>query len=147
MAVDAKRFLFRLTSYILVVTSGLHLVGHFAERPAPVDEAGQTLFDLMQTYHLDFHGIQRTMMDFLDGYSLSFATFAFFAGVLNLAILRFCAGNRPFLQTVIVLNILFSGLQLLIAVVYFIHPPMISFGLTLLGFSAAFLAPGEPEIA
>ena len=142
-----KRFLFRLSSYILVVTSGLHLVGHFTERVTPKDEAGRTLLDLMQTYALDYFGLQRTMLDFMTGYSLTFANMAFFVGVLNLAIVRFHPRDRNFLQTVILLNVLFSGVQLCIAARYFVHPPIISFGLTLLGFGAAFLTPGEAEPA
>ena len=142
-----KRFLFRLSSYILVVTSGLHLVGHFSARPAPTDETGRVLLELMETYRLDYFGLQRTMMDFMAGYSLSFAGFALFLGLLNLAIVRFHPRDRQFLQTVILLNILFSSVQLIIAARYFIHPPIISFGLTLLGFGAAFFMPAEAEPA
>ncbi|MFQ5720095.1 MAG: hypothetical protein ACE5IK_11170 [Acidobacteriota bacterium] len=135
-----KHFLFRLTSYVLISISGLHLVAQFAGRPAPTDATGRTLFDLMRTYHFDFFGLQRTMTDFLVGYSLSFVAFAFFVGVLNLAVLRFCGGDRAFIQTVLLVDILLAGVQFAISLRYFVHPPIISFGLAFVGFSATFFA-------
>ncbi len=58
-------FWFKLASYAMVVTAGLHMLGHFAGA-APANETEETLLELMTTYRFDFGGIERSMMDFLN---------------------------------------------------------------------------------
>ncbi len=58
-------FWFKLASYAMVVTAGLHMLGHFAGAE-PANETEETLLELMTTYRFDFGGIERSMMDFLN---------------------------------------------------------------------------------
>ena len=59
-------FWFKLASYAMLVTAGLHMLGHFATAE-PACETEETLIELMTTYRFDFGGIERSMMDFLQG--------------------------------------------------------------------------------
>ncbi len=64
-------FWFKLGSYAMVVTAGLHMIGHFSSAE-PTNETEKTLLELMTTHRIDFGGIERSMMDFhdLDGRGL-----------------------------------------------------------------------------
>ena len=143
---DRKRTLFRLAAYGLVITAGLHLVGHFAPAAPPANESEETLRRLLTSYRFNFAGISRSTMDFLRGFSLSFAALALFVGILDLAIARYERTGRAFLQTVILINLLFVGVQLVIAAIYFIYPPIISFAIVFLLLVGAFFAPAAEDL-
>ena len=113
-------FWFKMASYALVVTAGLHMLGHFAGAE-PANETEETLLELMTIYRFDFGGIERSMMDFLNGYSLTFAATFFFVGVLNLAVIRAGAGDPSFIRTVTLIDSICTGVLLTVSIAYFIR--------------------------
>ncbi len=135
---------FRIGAWACIATSGIHLAGHFAPRPAPANEIERTLFDLMTTYRKDWGaGFHRTTMDFLNGFSLSFSLFLLFAGVIALLL-----AARPPQDAVLSRRLRLAyaaamGSLLAINVAYFFLPPLVCVAVTFLAFLIAAL-PGSP---
>jgi hypothetical protein len=124
---------FRFGTYALLVAAGLHLVGHFSRRE-PANEVERTLLDLLTTYEMNVGGVFRTMEDVLSGFSLSFSVFLVYAAALNLAFMRIQSDDRRLLQAATVLNILFSGILLVISLSSFPLPPTVLFAVIFLLF-------------
>ena len=84
-----QRIFFRIGAWACLVTAAIHLVGHFAPRPAPANPTEADLWRLLTTYEKDFGaGFSRTTADFLAGFSLCFSLFLPWAGVWSLLSLR-----------------------------------------------------------
>ena len=131
---------FRLGSWMLIVTAALHLVGHFAASPPPANDTEAELRRLLESYEWE-HGIfERSTKDFLDGYSLSFATILFFVGATNLVMMRVHRGRIKGLQVLSLANLLLSLSLLLLSWSYFVLPPVACFGVCLLLFSLAWVS-------
>ena len=141
-------FWFRLGSYAMMVTAALHTIGHFFGRPEPTNETEETLLTLMTTYRIDFGGMERSMMDLMRGYSLTFAAAFLFAGVMNLAVIRSQAANHSLIRTVTLIDVFYAAALLAVSMVYFIYPPMVLVGFVFLCFVISFLvAPRRRAIA
>ena len=96
-------FWFKLGAYAMLVTAGLHMIGHFSSAE-PANETEETLLALMTTYRFDFGGIERSMMDFLQGYSLIFAASLLFVGALNIVVARARGDDHAFLRIMTWMN-------------------------------------------
>ena len=131
-------FWFKLGSYAMLVTAGLHMIGHFSN-PAPANDTEETLLELMTTYQMDFGGMERSMMDFLQGYSLIFAASLVFVGALNLVVARTRGEDHAFLRTMAWMDAGYTTVLLTISVAYFIYPPIITIGFILLCFVVSLL--------
>ena len=68
----SKSVFYKIGSYTLVVLAGIHLVGHFSATPPAANATEEKLRELLTGYHFDFLGLQRSTMDFLNGFSLFF---------------------------------------------------------------------------
>lgn len=128
-----SRFWFKFGSYSMLVTAGLHMVGHFVSHE-PANETEKTLLELMTTYQIDFGGMGRSMMDFLQGYSLIFAASLLFVGALNLVVARVRGDDQAFLRTITWMVAGYTAVLLAISVAYFIYPPIVTIGFVLLCF-------------
>ncbi len=93
----------------------------------------------MTTYRFDFGGIERSMMDFLQGYSLIFAASLVFAGSLSLVVVRARGDDHEFLRTLTWMDAGYTTVLLAISVAYFIYPPIITIGFILLCFVVSLL--------
>ncbi len=131
-------FWFKLGSYAMIVTAGLHMIGHFSSAE-PANDTEETLLNLMTTYQMDFGGIERSMRDLLQGYSLVFAASLFFVGVLNLMVARARGDDRAFLRTMTWMAAGYTGALLAISVTYFIYPPIVTIGVIVLCFVMSLL--------
>ena len=135
---------FRTGAWISIVTAFAHLAGHVAGPKAPANETEAKLTELMTTYGFALPGApRRTMMEFFDGFSLTFTLFLALTGILALAIAR-SRGAVPELYrfTAIALagpyGILFG-----ISLRYFFLAPSACLGLAFLAFALSLAGGSE----
>lgn len=81
--------IFTIGCWAAIATAALHLVGHVSGPTAATDEAGRQLLELATTYTQTMPGgSERSLMDFLNGFSLSFSVFLALMGGLGLIVLK-----------------------------------------------------------
>jgi hypothetical protein len=111
-----QRVFFRIGAWACVATAGIHMLGQFAPRPPAANPTEATLQRLLTTYQKDFGaGFSRTTMDFLKGFSLSFALMLLWAGLLSLLALRRLPEDAAGLTRVARVNAVLAGLLLAIS--------------------------------
>lgn len=109
---------FKIGCVILILTCGIHLIGHFNNRQPGSDEEKQ-MMHLMETYQIPGAGV--TMMSLLSGFSLMYSLWFLTLGTIGLM----CTGRimesyrRGFLWTVTG----FTGVAVLISAYYFFYAP------------------------
>jgi hypothetical protein len=141
-----QRIFFRIGAWASVATGGIHLFGHFAPRPTPANGTEAMLRHLLTTYHTDLGaGFSRTTMDFLKGFSLSFALFLLWVGVLSLLALRRAAQGAAWLHRVSLVNAILAAGLLAISLIYFFLPPIVCVAVVFLGFAGAALPSSRAE--
>lgn len=133
---------FRVGAIAALVTSAVHLVGHFSPRPAPESDAEATLLRLLTTYKKTLPGgVERTTFDFLAGFSLTFSVFLALTGALALIALRESAENpRALFGAALALSLGYGAL-FVVSLTYFFLPPTVCLGVAFLGFTASLIAP------
>ena len=129
---------FRTGAWISIVTAFVHLAGHVAGPQAPRNETEAKLTELMTTYGFALPGApRRTMMEFFDGFSLTFTLFLALTGVLALAIAR-SRGAVPELYRFTAVALAGSyGILLGISLKYFFLAPTVCLGLAFLAFAVS----------
>lgn len=130
----ARRW-FRVGAWILLITAGLHTLGHVSGPLPPKNDTEATLQRLMREYQFQLGGVQRTTEDFLNGFSLTFSVFLLFVGLLDLLIARHLESSV--LRRVTLLHAALAAGLLALSLVYFIPPPAVCFGLALVAFGVA----------
>lgn len=128
----------RIGAALLLLTAVAHLAGHLAGPPEPANEQERTLSELMRNYRTTIAGVERSTMQLFDGFSLSFSVFLVFAGLA--AIVGARSRDDRAVRASAVLAAGMCGVQLVLAVVYFIPPPAICFAAAFLCFAAAIAA-------
>lgn len=131
---------FRTGAWISIVTAFAHLAGHVAGPQAPRNETEARLTELMTTYGFSLPGApRRTMMEFFDGFSLTFSLFLALTGILALAIAR-SRGAVPELWRFTAIALAGSyGILLGISLRYFFLAPTVCLGLSFLAFAVSLL--------
>ena len=134
---------FRTGAWISIVTSLVHLAGHVAGPQAPANETEAKLTELMTTYGFALPGApRRTMMEFFDGFSLTFSLFLAVVGILALAIAK-SRGAVPELYRFAAVALAGTfGILLGLSLRYFFLAPSVCLGLGFLAFVVS-LAPGD----
>ena len=80
---------FKIGSWALLATAGFHAVSFFVP-PTPENESERQMLDLMSNYQMDMGaGIQRSMQELFNFFSITFSFLALFAGGLNLLLVRY----------------------------------------------------------
>ena len=136
---------FRVGAWTSIVTAFAHLAGHVAGPRAPGNETEAKLTELMTGYGFALPGApHRTMMEFFDGFSLTFSLFLALTGILALAVAR-SRGAVPelFRFTAVALAGTY-GILLGISLRYFFLVPSLCLGLAFLAFAVS-LAPGREQ--
>jgi hypothetical protein len=134
---------FRIGAWTSIVTALVHLAGHVAGPQAPKNETEGKLTELMTGYGFALPGApHRTMMEFFNGFSLTFTLFLALTGVLALAVAR-SRGAVPelFRFTAVALAGCY-GILLGISLKYFFLAPSVCLGIAFLAFTVS-LAPGR----
>ncbi len=129
-------FPFRLGTYTLLITALVHLIGHFYKRP-PANDQERQLLELMTTYRMNMGGIHRTVQSILSGFSLTFAALLVYLAALNLAIVRFGPEDRRFVRAITLVNVVMTGVLLVISAVSFPLPPTALFGVAYICFAVS----------
>lgn len=113
----------KIGAVVLFLTAAAHLAGHLAGAPEPANDQERQLLDLMQNYKMDLGGMERSTKEILDGFSLSYSVFLFFAGLGTFVVVR--SRDDAAVQTAAILLAGLTGVQLALAVAYFIIPPIV----------------------
>ncbi len=137
-----RRVFFRIGAWAAVATAAIHMAGQLAPRPAPANETEATLFELMATYRKDVGaGVVRAPMDFLNGFSVSFALMLAWIGVMALFLLRRRSEDAALLGGIARIGAVFSAGLLAVCIVDFFLPPAVCVAVMFAGFAGA--SPGR----
>jgi hypothetical protein len=138
---------FRIGSWGCVAAAAIHTLGQLTPRPTPQNPTEETLLKLLNTYQKNYGaGFHRSMSDFLNGFSISFAVLLVWVGVLCILTLRRHQADARFMRTVASVCAVFAGAVLAVSAVYFFLPPTVCLAVVFLGFAgAALLSTGEPR--
>lgn len=92
---------FRIGCWVAVITAVFHLAGHIAGPPEPANETERTLTQLATEYRIAMPGGgERSLMDFLDGFSLAFAVSLAVMGAVGLSVVKRAADDRLLMMAV-----------------------------------------------
>ncbi|MCL4810062.1 MAG: hypothetical protein KJ062_20065 [Thermoanaerobaculia bacterium] len=137
---------FRTGAWISIVTSLIHLAGHVAGPSAPKNETEARLTELMTTYGFTLPGApHRTMMEFFDGFSLTFTLLLALTGVLALAIARSRGAVPELYRFTSVALAGCYGILFGLSLRYFFLAPTVCLGLAFLAFLVS-LAPSRAAV-
>lgn len=128
-----QRLPFQVATWTLFATALAHLAGHLAGPQPPVNDTERTLVNLMTTYRYEIMGWQRTLDDFMKGFSLTYTVFMATMTGLGLVALRKmdAAGLRAFALVAAASTLV----MLLLCIRYFVLPPTIFTATALLGYA------------
>lgn len=79
--------IFIIGCWVAIITGAVHLVGHVSGPTPPANDTEQQLMELATTYRMPMPGgAERSLMDFMSGFSLSFTVFLVLIGVVGLLV-------------------------------------------------------------
>jgi hypothetical protein len=82
-------WIFRFGCWATLLAAAVHLIGHVAGHPPPSNDVERQLEDLATTYRYTLPGgTERSLTDFMNGFSLMFAVQLTAMGVLGLVIIK-----------------------------------------------------------
>jgi hypothetical protein len=129
------RRLFKTGAVWMVLLGLVHSVSLF-EKPAAANDTERQLLDLMTHYKFNLMGSSRTMMDLLQGFSVSFMLAALGLGALDLLLARERAG---LLKRVALINAIWLVAMTAVSLYYFFALPTAFLVVALVIFSLAWL--------
>lgn len=143
------RIAHRTGSIVLLLLAAMHLAAQLAGDPPNANETETRLFELARSYKFHMTGLDRSLMDFQDGFSLSYTVMAAGLAVLNLILVSPAAATpRWVLRRVTLVDAAVLALLLGLAIRYFIVPPMVMLAVVFLAWVTALaLLPRGPEPA
>jgi hypothetical protein len=137
-----QRILFRVGAIACIVCAALHMVGHLQGPQPPRDENEATLQRLMAEYRIDILGVPITMQEIMSGFSLCFALFLVWLGVVALVLVG-RAGHEPWMRRVAAIFAVGALALLVVSYRYFPLPPTVFAALIVLGFAGALIPGGK----
>jgi hypothetical protein len=137
---DRQLMFFKFGCWSAAITAAVHMIGVLAGPQPPANETEQVLLDLAKSYQFPLPGGgRRSLMEFMDGFSLSFALFMATVGGIGLLVARRGADD-PVLMTAITRALAgFSVVLFVISLTHFFLIPTLFIGVTALGFILAAL--------
>jgi len=144
--VPRQVWLFKLGCWIAIVTAAVHLVGHVLGPAAPTNETERQLQTLATTYKYTLPGgTTRSLMDFLNGFSLVLVLFLTTIGGLGLMVVRRAQDDRVLTLAVARTFAATSVVLLVITLVYFFLVPAAFILVMALCFLLGSVSPPVPE--
>jgi hypothetical protein len=137
-----QRILFRTGAVACLLTSSLHLAGHLQGGPPPRNETEATLQKLMTEYRADVLGVQLSMQDLVNGFSLCYSLFLVWVGVMALLLVS-RAGHERWMRALAAVCALGSLALLAVSYRYFPLPPTICAAVIVLGFAGSTIPGGK----
>jgi hypothetical protein len=135
MADKLGRRLYLAAACMMIFMGLVHSLS-FLRKPSPTNETERQMLDLMTTYHMNVAGSDRTMQNFLTGFSVAFMLAALGFGALDLALSR---ERSSLLKRVALFNVLWLIAMLANSLHYFFIVPTTFLSVTLLLFILAWL--------
>lgn len=131
--------LFKIGSWTLIATAGIHLLSFVAPQE-PANDTERQLMDLMANYkqYLGF-GITRSTNELFTFLSLCMTFLCLFAGISNLIVAKHF-DNEALAAKVITFNVIFWTVVLVPLYLLTFLPPEVCFTVAWLAFVAAFVA-------
>ncbi len=128
-----------------MVAAVVHLIGHIAGPAPAANDTEQQLFTLMTSYHFALPGgSERTMTEFMSGYSLACAVLFATIGVLGLVVAKRGQHDSELMYVTARTSAIASAAVLIISLMYFfIVPTMLLAAVTLCFAVSAVRAPGQ----
>jgi hypothetical protein len=136
---------FRIGCVATLLCAVLHLVGHISGGPPAANDTEVKLLDLASSYKFSLPGgVHRSIMDFQNGYSLSFAMLLGTIGATGIIVAK--RGQQDLLLILAVARqfAVASTLLTVIALTHFFIIPSMCFALMAVCFAIASVAPPEP---
>ena len=110
---DRQVLLFRIGCWAAILTAAVHMAGHLAGPQAPANETEQQLLDVAGSYQFALPGGgRRALLDFLNGFSLSYVVFLVTIGGVGLMVAK--RGRGDVLLTGVARLLAASSLGLLV---------------------------------
>jgi hypothetical protein len=92
---------FTIGCWVAILTAAVHVYGHVSGPTPPANETERQLMNLANNYQMSVPGgAGRSLMDFMNGFSLSFAVFLALIGTLGLMIRKRGHDDGPFMRAV-----------------------------------------------
>jgi hypothetical protein len=138
-------WLFQFGCWAAIVAAVVHLSGHIAGRPAPVNDTERQLIDLATTYRRTLPGgAERSLMDVLDGFSLTFTVFFATLGSVGLVVAKRGRNDARLMYGVARNAAIAAAVVLAISLFYFFIVPTLFIAAVAVCFAvAAVRAPGH----
>ena len=131
-------WLFKFGCWAAFGTAALHLFGHVVGPVAPNNDTERQLVELATTYrYLMPGGAERSMMDFLDGFSLMFSLFLATVGALGLVIAKRGRDDEVLIKTAARLLAGVSAVLVVISLTHFFIIPSMCLALMAVSFACA----------
>lgn len=123
----------------------LHLAGHIAGPPSPANDTERQLLELATTYRIPMAGgAERTFMDLLSGFSLTFSVFLAFLGGSGLMVKRRCRDDGPMMRAFAGAAGAAGAVMVGISLVHWFIVPSVALAIVAFGFLFAAVRPPEP---
>jgi hypothetical protein len=128
---------FRVGSALWILTGLAHTIGYFMGRPEPSSEEEATLLTLFDGLRIRMAGVERTIGQVYDGFSLTFSILVFLLGFLGLIWLRAPGVPDGILRRVAGMNAVAALAVLAIGLPRFPLPPLGFFAAICIAFVVA----------
>ena len=130
--------IFRIGCIAAFVTAAVHLAGHLAGPQAPANDTERELLRLATTYEYTLPGAaRRTLMDFVDGFSLTYSVFLALIGGLGYVVQKRSRDDAVLMTAVARALAAGCGVLLVISLAYFFIVPTLFTGLLTVCFAIA----------
>jgi hypothetical protein len=135
---------FRIGCWASIVTAVAHFAGHLFGAAEPANDTENTLIRLATTYEFEFpDGARRTLMDLMDGMSLSFVVLLVVMGGIGLIVAKRGQTDGPLMTAAARVMAVGSIVLLVISLNHWFLTP--SLLIAVMAFAFAFAAVRPPE--
>ena len=132
---------FKIGCFATLFCAALHLVGHISAGPKPVNETEVRVLDLATNYKFALPGgVSRSIMDFQNGYSLSFAMLLATLGGIGMSVAKRSGQDALLMRAVARALGLASAVLTVIALTHFFIVPAMCFAMMAVCFAIASVA-------
>ena len=137
---DRQLLFFKLGCWATAVTAAVHMIAVLSGPPPPTNETEQVLLDMASSYQFPLPGGgRRSLLEFMDGFSLSFSLFLATIGGVGMLVAR-RGVQDPVLMTAVTRALAgFSVVLLVVSLTHFFLIPTLFIAAMAVGFVLAAL--------
>jgi hypothetical protein len=134
-----QRIALLVAAWASLLTAAAHTMGHLAGPRPPADPEEATLLHLMTGHRMQIMGTERTLSDFLDGFSWVYTLMHVMLAAAAFLVVRLRRQDGPLILVVARFGAVVAALLVVIAVRYFVAPPIVCDAVVALAFGVASL--------